>query len=144
MSWYDISNWDTGTVFFLGSGLRMVNGLVIMILASVFIQRSWNGFVFVFRMNVSIFFVGLFLFLLELLSITRLRTQGFIHTNADIFITISAFLYYFLDLRTYWIFAFKYYTSSSQVDQIINEASKLRQEKETNSNFSDTLRSASI
>ena len=101
--------WDAGSAFKTGATFEMVCSVCIMVAASIFIYRAWDGPVFVIRINMLIFLVGLSLFLLDLFNFIL---------NGPL-MTIFAFSYYILDLSTYWLFAFKYYTASSKMDAIL-------------------------
>ena len=112
------SDWDAGVAFFSGTEFEMASSLAIIISASIFAYRSWDGPVFVIRINILIFFVGLSLFLLDLCNILRPYTLGLLHVFNNPFMALFAFLYYFLELSSYWLFSFKYYTAASSKIQI--------------------------
>ena len=107
----NISSWDAGVALVFGTASEMSSALAIMIAAAVFIYRSRNGPVFVKRINTLIFLIGFSLFLVDFFNVMRLL--GLFFGWNWIGIVLFAFIYFFLELSTYWIFAYKYYTASS-------------------------------
>ena len=63
-------------------------------------------------------FIGIFLFLLDLCNLIRPASQKYpiLEVLDGLLLAIFAVLYYTLEICTYWLFAFKYYTASTLID----------------------------
>ena len=96
---------------------------MVMISAFIFAYRSRDGPIFVIRINILICLVGLSLFLLDLLNISRPYTFGLLHVLTGPLMALFAFVYYFLELSTYWLFSFKYYTAAYRKVEMEQEES---------------------
>ena len=117
----DTSSWDAGLAFLSGTTFEMISSLAIIISALIFAYRSRDGPIFVIRINILICLVGLSLFLLDLLNISRPYTFGLLHVCTGPLMALFAFVYYFLELSTYWLFSFKYYTAAYRKVEIEEE-----------------------